>query len=105
MLIVKLPKDRPPFMGVLIPGDNYGWSKLNQDLILEHKNASYKIMLEFTGNKLDLRLISNDQQIARIYKDIQYDPVKLTSWVHHTKNAKEFNFCHSRTKLLTSGSN
>lgn len=93
-LIVKLPKDKPPFIGVVLKITDS--DMLNQDLILEHKYADYRIELEFILGHVNLKLISNSIPTVRIYSRLSYDKDKLKAWFYITKGVKQFNYGHVR---------
>lgn len=92
-LVVKLPKGKPPFIGVLFE-DNLIAARMNQDLILNFKNCNYQIAFEFISDKVNLRLVCEDPLIVRFYNNLEYDPVKVKNWFQHTNNSKLFNFSH-----------
>jgi hypothetical protein len=97
-LIVKLPKEKPPFIGVLLSEtDNRAYpERLNEDLINEHKYAGYRLVLEFSNQRLNLSLISDGSGIVRYYKEVDYEGDRLTSWVYMTRHTGHFNFGHVR---------
>lgn len=92
-LVLKLPKDKPPFIGLLFSSATDA-EKLNEDLVLEHKNKSYKILLEPLKGVISLRLICEEIVTVRFYNNIKCNPEKLSSWLYLTKNVKRFNFSH-----------
>lgn len=95
-LIVKLPRGKLPFIGIIVPELDFG--QLNQDLVLQFKHADYKIVFEFRRNKLSMRLISEENLIVRFYNDLVFDEDKQRSWFYRTKNARAFNFSHVEIK-------
>ena len=91
-LVVKLPKGKLPFIGILLPKNNLDSQKFNQDLILDYKYASYRIVFEFIRSHVNIKLISDESLIVRFYNKLEYNPEKLRAWFYLTNNAKEFNF-------------
>jgi hypothetical protein len=92
-LVVKLPKDKLPFIG-LVFGSSYQATQTNEDLILDHKEDLYRLIFEFNGTVLNLKLICDEKVIIRTYRNVEYDKEKLKSWVQITRKARELNFGH-----------
>lgn len=92
-LVVKLPKDKPPFIGIVFEhaGDA---GKINQELITDHKYADYRIVFEFISGWVNVKLISNSIPAVKFYNKLSYDKEKLIAWFYITKNRKGFNFSH-----------
>ena|SRR6218665_1165736 len=97
-LLLKLPGDKPPFIGILLAdGDNRSYpERLNEDLINEHKYAGYCLLLELSAGRVDLSLLSVQGHISRIYKGLEFDGAQLALWVYATRHARQFNFGHVR---------
>jgi hypothetical protein len=97
-LILKLPKDKPPFIGILLSdSDNRSYpERLNEDLINEHKYAGYRLIFELNSGRLDLGFVSEEAHITRYYKELEFDGAQLALWVYSTRNSKQFNFGHVR---------
>ncbi len=93
-LIVKLPKDKLPFIGIQFPY-SYEAGKTNQDLVTNYKHIQYKIVLEFVKDKVNIKLVSQENMITRSYNGLEYEKDKLKNWLYLTKNAKAFNFSHT----------
>ena len=93
-LIVKLPKDKLPFIGIQFPY-SYEAGKTNQDLVTNHKHIQYKMILEFVKDKVNVKLVSQEHMIARCYNSLEYEKEKLKKWFYLTKGAKVFNFSHT----------
>jgi DNA topoisomerase VI subunit A len=91
-LVVKLPKDKLPFIGIILYATDLQMMKFNQDLITEHKQASYRIVFEFTGRYVNLQLISDEHFIKRVYEKLDYDAGKLRQWFHLADKSKGFHF-------------
>jgi hypothetical protein len=92
-LVVKLPKDKLPFLGVVFPS-SYSATQTNEDLVLDHKEDIYRMIFEFTGTVLNLKLICDEKVIIRTYRNVDYDKEKLKSWVMITRKNTAFNFGH-----------
>jgi hypothetical protein len=92
-LVVKLPKDKLPFLGIVFPS-SYQANQTNEDLVLDHKEDIYRMILEFTGTVLNLKLICDEKVIIRTYRNVDYDKEKLKSWVMITRKGTAFNFGH-----------
>jgi len=92
-LIVKLPKDKLPFIGVQFPY-SYEAGKTNQDLVINFKHINYKMLFEFIKNTVNVKLVSDENMILRSYNGLDYDKDKLKTWFYLTKDAKAFNFSH-----------
>ncbi len=97
-LVLKLPKEKPPFIGVLLAEThNQAYpERLNEDLINEHKYADYRLALEFEDNLLNLALLAEGSGIARYYKALEFEAPALASWIYVTRQARQFNFGHVR---------
>lgn len=92
-LIVKLPKDKLPFLGVVFP-TSYLATQTNEDLLLDHKEDTYRMIFEFMGPVLNLKLICDEKVIIRTYRNVEYEKEKLKNWVQITRKAKAINFGH-----------
>ncbi len=92
-LIVKLPKDKLPFIGILY-NSIYKAESENQDLVIDHKHLNYRVKFEFAGSGINLYLSSEDKLIQREYRNREYDPLKLKVWFQNTNKASNFNFSH-----------
>jgi len=87
-VVFLLPKNKPPFIGVVAEGI------LNADLILEHSKKQYRIILEYYKPTLNLRLICQEIVTVRFYNDLQHDPEKFRSWMYMIRFAPYVNFGH-----------
>ncbi|MBC7694972.1 MAG: hypothetical protein H7141_05930 [Burkholderiales bacterium] len=90
-LVVKLPKDKPPFIGIVFDHESDA-EKVNQNLITDHKYADYRIVFEFISDWVNVKLISNSIPAVKFYNKLSYDKEKLIAWFYITKNMKGFNF-------------
>lgn len=93
MLIVKLPPNKPPFIGMLY-SDSWSLNEINQELVIKHKNAGYRIVFEFINGILNIRLISEAALVVKFYNNVSYDKEKLKAWIYLTKDKTSFNFSH-----------
>ncbi len=95
-LALKVPKGKAPFIGVEsgehVAGDT------NKDLVLDHSEKEYKIVLEHTRTRLHLRLICEELVTVRFYESLQFDPGKLKDWLYITRKSTQFNFGHIYVK-------
>ena len=92
-LILKLPKGKLPFIGILITGDP-GSGKTNQDLVNNHPYAEYRIEIEVFSKHINMRLICEEKLIIRHYAHVKYEPEELTNWQYLTDGKPAFNFAH-----------
>ncbi|MGZ7043633.1 MAG: hypothetical protein ACXVHT_01300 [Methanobacterium sp.] len=90
---MKLPKDKPPFIGILFERDWEG-QKLNCDLVEESKHHIYSLEFEICNGHLNLRLMCPDILTVRIYAHLKYDPEKFKAWLYMVKKASTYNFGH-----------
>jgi hypothetical protein len=93
-LVVKIPKDKLPFLGIVLDGPDYKNNDLNEDLILEHKYAEYHIVLEFIRDFINIKLIAQESLIVRFYNHVEFDKEKLRNWMYLADLSKGFNFSH-----------
>lgn len=92
-LVVKLPKDKPPFIGIVFDRSAEA-EKTNQELVHDHKYADYRIVFEFIRDWVNVKLISNSIPAVKFYTKLTYDKDKVIAWFYITKNMKGFNFSH-----------
>lgn len=92
-LVLKLPKGKPPFVGVLFEQEYQG-ADLNLDLYKAHGHRPYKLVLEPIKLRIHLRLICEDIVTVRFYNGLKYDLQRLNDWMYLTKKAKLFTFGH-----------
>jgi hypothetical protein len=79
-LVLLLPPDEPPLIGVSM--SRHDAETLNNDLILEHANRNYKIVLEPHKDKLNVRLICEEIVSVRFYDQCKCSAEKLKSWLY-----------------------
>jgi len=91
-LIFKLPKDKPPFLGILFDNVHIACT-LNQEL-LDQEGAEFNVMFDLLANNLSLRLIGNNPSSFYIYHDLKYDKDKFKQWLHYVKPDTRLNFSH-----------
>lgn len=92
-LVVKLPENKPPFLGILFD-DSYQACSINKSAVNNYHTCTYQIVLEPTGEKLNLRLICESFGLNYVYENIKYNPETLIKFVYKTKDSKLFNFSH-----------
>lgn len=97
-LALKLPKGKPPFIGILFTEESTG-GHLHANLVEKYSGNEFHIIMEHTKNALNLRLICNEIVMVYFYNHLRFDPDRLKSWLYLTKNAKEFNFGHIYTQF------
>ncbi len=94
-LVLKLPKNKPPFIGILFPKYlTHDAKKENVDLICSTNSSPCRIILEPLKNELNIRLICEEKVTVRFYSGIKYNPIKLKDWLYLTTKATKFNFAH-----------
>jgi hypothetical protein len=96
-LVLKLPANKAPFIGVILHGQEQS-GLLNADLILKHQNKKYRIIIEHIHHVLNLRLICEEIVSVRFYDHLEFDPEQLKSWLYVIKRANYVNF--SQLKLV-----
>jgi hypothetical protein len=92
-LVLKLPKDKPPFIGIQF-SNHYEASRTNAEAVYQIEDRLCKIILEPKGHYLDLKIKCEEAMMAHTYKDLDYSPEKLKQWLQHAASAKQFNFGH-----------
>jgi hypothetical protein len=90
-LVVKLPKGKKPFVGILF-SKSFDAEKSNIDLMISHWNKTYRLEFIFEGQYVNVKLICDDEVIVRTYGHATYEADKLRSWFYLTKDCKDFNF-------------
>lgn len=94
-LVLKIPRDKPPFIGILFPQYlTHDAKKENTDLIYPHNTSPCRIILEPLKEELNIRLICEEKVTVRFYSHIKYNPTKLKDWLYLTQKATKFNFAH-----------
>src|ERR1035437_7927486 len=92
-LVFKLPKDKPPFMGIVFE-NLFEASTLNQDLVNSYKNSEYKIVMEQIKSEINLRLICEEHLFVKFYNGLKYNKQKFDAWIYLSKKSPQFNFSH-----------
>ncbi len=92
-LVLKLPKGKPPFVGVLFEQEYHG-ADMNVDLYKTHGNRAYKLVLEPIKTKINLRLICEEIVTVRFYNGLKYNHERLNDWIYLTKNTSAYTFGH-----------
>jgi hypothetical protein len=65
-LIVKLPKGKPPFIGILFSTETEA-NTLNQELVNDFKYRPYRIILEPLRDFINLRLVCEEIVVVKFY--------------------------------------
>lgn len=89
-LVLKIPKTKPPFIGVLFNFENDAVTK-NKGLVEHDADFDFDMILE-PSQKLYIKLI-RDSHFSERY-EVNYDPVELLKFLHHTRESKRFSFGH-----------
>ena len=89
-LIFKLPKGKPPFIGILFE-NIFQASTLNQDFVNELQGSIFTIHMEPIA-KMNLRLICENPISIRHYSNLKYDKEKLHAWQKRVSG--QVNFGH-----------
>ncbi len=92
-LVLKQPKDKPPFLGILFTSE-YTGSKLNSDFVINHKGEFFKLTIEPVGSKINITIASEYDTLKYTYLDVKYDFNKLKEFIIATRQVKLFNFSH-----------
>ncbi|MCC6371142.1 MAG: hypothetical protein IT236_09070 [Bacteroidia bacterium] len=94
-LVLKLPKGKPPFIGVLFGVEQqHSGEKMHADMVQKYGRANYRIVLEHTPSALNMRLICEEHVVVYFYNHLSYDAERLKSWLYITKHNTLFNFGH-----------
>jgi len=93
-LVLKQPQDKLPFIGIQF-ASMYVASKTNNDLLYLLDGEPCQLILEpLDQYNLNLRLINKQKFIDRTYNRIEYNALRLKSWLDQNQKCKEFNFAH-----------
>lgn len=92
-LILKRPKNKPPFIGILFK-DEYEASTLNQSWVNSYKDSLYTITFEPEGKDLTLRFSLDGYGLNYRYKNLKHDSEKFFRFMYETKTHGRFNFAH-----------
>jgi hypothetical protein len=92
-LILKLPNDKPPFMGIQF-SNHYDAGRTNAQAVYDLDKLYCKIILMPKGLYMDLTIKCEDIMMSYTYRNLDYSPEKLKQWLHLVSGAKQFNFGH-----------
>lgn len=92
-LILKLPNNKPPFIGVQF-SNHYDAGRTNAQAVYDIEGRFCKIILEPKGHYIDLKIKCEDVMMSYTYKDLDYSPEKLKQWLHLVSASEQFNFGH-----------
>lgn len=93
-LILKLPNGKPPFIGIEFEKQWQG-EKENKDLLLEHTNIVYSLLVEPAQSGINIRLICDSPLVIRFYHQVQYNIESFKRWHFHAQNYHSINFGHT----------
>lgn len=96
-LVLKIPKDKPPYIGVRYDSTFSGEAH-NKDFFAQHLGQELHLVIEVIPRMLKMKLICNNTLQIHTFSQIYYDPVKLKNWLYITRDAKKFNFGCSTLK-------
>ena len=85
-LVLKLPKEKPPFIGVLYEMPQQTWR--NHSWTAEEQKQSFQLLFE-PSHDLILWLVKGS---AMVRYSMTYDPLKLLKFLANTKDCTLFTF-------------
>ncbi len=91
-LILKLPADKPPFLGVLYNNPSQA-QRENQGLV-KSGLGNFEIILIPIENKITLKLKSPDNQSTYWYEFLSYEKAALENWLRIAATYDCINFSH-----------
>ncbi len=94
-LVLKLPKDKPPFMGILFD-NSYKAATLNQNFVNDLQNRQFNMVITPAG--LTLRLICENPYSSYDYTELTCDMEKFKHWLVQPRPLGYFNFSHIMRK-------
>ena len=93
-LILRVPKDRPPVVGVIFKRVKHA-CEMNGDIVDKHSDKLFSLHFSKNNNyTVNFRLGSEQLQAHREYREVKYDPVKFENFLYITRERKEFVFLH-----------
>jgi len=92
-LILKIPDNKPPFIGIQF-SNQYDAGRTNAQAVYDIENRLCTIILEPQGHYINLNIKCEDVMMNYTYRDLDYSPEKLKNWLTKTTNSKQFNFGH-----------
>ena len=92
-LILKLPKNKPPFIGILFALECEG-AALHSDMVEKYGDKEYHVVFEILSNDINLRVACAETVTVYFYNSLTCDSNTLVSWLYMTKHLSKFNFGH-----------
>ncbi len=95
ILVVKLPPNKPPFLGVLFKYENEG-ALLNFDLVESYKGSVFRMVINCTPATVKVMIICEEHLLLRTYLLGYEDKKKLKIWAEilNPNPPAYFNFSH-----------
>jgi len=91
-LVVKLPKGKLPFIGVVF-SNVWSAERENKHCIENEWTDTFKLRLIPKERSIDVHFIHHGQS-TYVYKDLIYSPEKLVKFIYASRGASLFNFSH-----------
>jgi hypothetical protein len=90
-LVMKLPKDKPPYIGVVFT-DDYAAASKNKTCANDHKDVFFSLLIiPKSRNRVDIKLIGESKGE---YTDVRCNVDALIRFLYMTRNVKQYNFGH-----------
>ncbi|MCC6370216.1 MAG: hypothetical protein IT236_04345 [Bacteroidia bacterium] len=94
-LVLKLPQNKPPFIGILFENEEtIRGEKLHTEIVERYPHCTYEIVFEHTRTALNLRLLCQERVMVYFYNHLGFDAENLKSWLYFTREAQAFTFGH-----------
>src|ERR1043165_5384368 len=90
-LVMKLPKDKPPYIGVVFT-DDYAAASKHKDAPNTYKDGFYDLQIIFKSrNRIDIKLMG---ACNGFYEDVRCNVDALIRFLYMTREATHYNFGH-----------
>lgn len=95
-VVLKLPVGKPPFVGIVYPNSGVVPSVVNIDLVKDkrYQGAVYKLLIEFEGYSIRLKLMCLERLVIRDYVDLTVDLKEFRAWYQVARFSPFINFGH-----------
>lgn len=100
-LVLKNPKDKPPFIGILFDDQStFSERQRNRDFIDDYKKGwvrretEFNIQFETFTTHVNIQLFCSNPISIRVYEKVKYNPAKLEEWWRANRFIRIFNFGH-----------
>jgi hypothetical protein len=91
-LVMKLPKDKPPYLGVMFYDDYAAMSK-NKGCANNYRDSFFSVLIIPTGrNRIDIKITCGASNGS--YEDVRCNVDALIRFLYMTKDVKRYNFGH-----------